>query len=147
MEEFKEVGNFKLKGVGELEYYLGGDIERIAIKNKDQKMITKISARTCIKNVCDKIERIFEITLRNYHSPLEGGYHPELDETDLVDEVGISQYRMLIGSLNWAVTLGRFDVMFSAITMARYSSMPREGHLKVCLRVFGYLKHHSKGTI
>jgi len=55
MDEFKEVGRFKLKGVGEPEYYLGGDIERIAVNNGNQKMITKISARTCIMNVCDKI--------------------------------------------------------------------------------------------
>jgi len=85
--------------------------------------------------------------LRNYHSPLEGGYHPELDTSDLVCDEDISKYRMLTGSLNWAVTLGRFDVMFAAVTMARYSIAPREGHMKTMLRVFGYLKGHQKGTL
>ena len=147
MDEFKQIGGFKLKGVGEPEYYLGGDVEREKRNDKSEKYITKISARTYIKNVCDKIERVFNLTLKNYHSPLEGGYHPELDTSELLDEVGISQYRMLIGSMNWAVTLGRFDIMFAAITMARYSSIPREGHLKVCIRIFGYLKYHSKAAI
>jgi len=78
---------------------------------------------------------------------LEGGYHPELDTSDLVSDEGISKYRMLIGSLNWAVTLGRFDAMFAAVTMARYSIAPREGHVRTMLRVFGYLKGHQKGTL
>ena len=85
--------------------------------------------------------------MRNYHSPLEGGYHPELDESELLDEEGISGYRMLIGSMNWAVTLGRVDIMFAATTLGRYSCAPKEGHLKTALRVFGYLKHHPKGAI
>ena len=146
IDEIKTVGGFKLKGVGEPEYYLGGDIERKE-RSDNGKLYTKISARTYIKNICEKVERVFNITLKHYHSPLEGSYHPELDQTDLLDEDSISKYRMLIGSLNWAVTLGRFDVMFPAVIMARYSSMPREGHLKVCLRIFGYLKYHQKGTI
>jgi len=99
MDEFKQIGGFKLKGVGEPEYYLGGDVEREKRNDKSEKYITKISARTYIKNVCHKIERVFNLTLKNYHSPLEGGYHPELDTSELLDEVGISQYRMLIGSI------------------------------------------------
>ena len=57
----------------------------------------------------------------------------------------VSKYRMLIGSMNWAVTLGRFDVYYAAATMARYSIAPREGHLKTVLRVFGYLKALQEG--
>jgi len=148
IDEFKKIGGSKLKGVGEPEYYLGGDIERVKIKCEAQTMLTKISAKTYIANVCDKIERVFDITLKNYHSPLQGGdYHPEQDESELLDDVDISKYRMLIGSINWPVTLGRFGVMFPVITIARYSSMPMEGHMKVCLRIFGKLKYHSKGTI
>ena len=43
--------------------------------------------------------------------------------------------------------LGRFDVMFAMVTMARFSQIPREGHLKAMLRVFGYLKGYAKGRI
>jgi len=75
-------GNYKFKGVGVPEYYLGGDIKKII--NKDLPSQTVISAKTYIKNISDKIERVFEFTLRNYHSPLEGGYHPELDKSELL---------------------------------------------------------------
>ena len=146
IEEVKKTGNFKFKGVGEPEYYLGGDIGR---KKREDGLgyINILSARTYIKNVCENIEKMFQITLKNYHSPLEGGYHPELDESNYLSDEEISKYRMLVGSMSWAVTIGRFDVMFASITMARYNAMPREGHLKTCLRVFGYLKHHQKGAI
>ena len=146
IEELKKVGSFELKGVGVPEYYLGGNIDR-SVKPDKNGCRTKISAKTYIVNVCEKIERIFDTKLRNHHSPLEGGYHPELDTSTLVSDEDISKYRMLIGSLNWAVTLGRFDVMFAAVTMARYSIVPREGHMKTMLRVFGYLKGHKKGTL
>ena len=44
-----------------------------------------------------------------YSSPLEPGDHPELDDTELLDDDGIRQYHSLIGSLQWAISLGRFD--------------------------------------
>ena len=55
----------------------------------------------------------------------------------MVDEEEVSKYRMLIGSMNWAVTLGKIDVMFAANTLARYYCDPRHGHLKTTLRSFG----------
>ena len=42
------------------------------------------------------------------------------------------------------ITLGRFDVVFAIQTMARFSAVPKEGHLTRMLRVFGYLKGYLK---
>ena len=78
---------------------------------------------------------------------MRGGYHPELDKSDLLVGDEISKYRMLVGSANWTVTLGRFDVHYGVSTLGRYSFAPREGHLKAMLRLFGYLKHHMKRQI
>ena len=41
--------------------------------------------------------------------PLEKGDHPELDDTELLDKSGIEQYQSLLGSLQWAISLGCFD--------------------------------------
>ena len=57
-------------------------------------------SRTYIKNICEKIEKLFQITLKNYHSPLEGGYHPELDDSNYLNDEEISKYRMLVGSMS-----------------------------------------------
>src|SRR5512133_1542670 len=54
---------------------------------------------------------------------------------------------MLIGCAQWAVTIGRFDIQYATITLARFAQMPREGHLQRCLRLFGYLKHYPKHRI
>ena len=145
IKELEKIGKYEFKGVGEPEYYLGGDVSRK--KKKNGSVSTILSAKRYILNVCDKIERLFELKLRNYHSPLEGGYHPELDESEFLTRDDISRYRMLTGSLNWAVTIGRVDVMFAAITMSRYNQVPRKGHLKVMFRIFGYLKNHVKVSI
>jgi len=145
LTEVKTKGKFDLKGVGKPEYYLGGDI--YPSEDPNSLIKTAMSAKTYLKNICDKIERVFGTTLRNYNTPLEAGYHPELDDSELLDDDDTTKYRMLTGSLNWAVTIGRVDVMFAATTMARYNHAPRFGHMKVMLRVFGYLKYHIKGTI
>ena len=34
--------------------------------------------------------------------------HPKTDESDLVDQEQIAQYQMLIWSMKWVVTLGRY---------------------------------------
>jgi len=130
---------FPLKGVGEPEYYLEGDIGT----TKDGKYRT-LSAKTYIKNCCDKIEKLYEVTLRNYGSPLEAGFHPETDTTPLLIGDSISKYRMLVGCANWAVTLGRWDIHFAVSTMGRFNAAPREGHEKAMLRIFGYLKHSHR---
>ena len=51
---------------------------------------------------------------------------------------------MLIGSAQWAIILGRLDIMQAVQCLARYSAAPREGHLQRMLRVFGYLKNYPK---
>ena len=61
---------YPLKGVGKPEFYLGGDVNMTKMAKGSAHAF---SARTYIKNVCDKIEKMFETTLKNYGSPLEGG--------------------------------------------------------------------------
>jgi hypothetical protein len=62
-------------------------------------------------------------------SPLEKNDHPELDETEIVDTDGVSRFQSLIGQLQWAVSLGRFDIATAVMTMSSYRIQPREGHL------------------
>ena len=112
---------FPIKG-GKPEFYLGGDVE--VVKDEDGIFHYASSAKTYIKNVCDKIEKLYETSLRNHGSPLPDGYHPEIDTLPLLVGSEVTKYRMLIGSLNWAITLGRFDVYYVACTMGRYQIAP-----------------------
>ena len=81
--------------------------------------------RTYTKNVCDKIETIFETNIINYGSTLIGGYHTELETSQLFFGGDISKYRMLIGCLNWSVTLCSFDVHYADSTIGRYQIAPK----------------------
>ena len=52
-----------------------------------------------------------------------------------------------MGSENWAITLGRFDIQYATTCLARYNMASREGHLKAMRRGFGYLKQYPHGKI
>jgi hypothetical protein len=45
----------------------------------------------------------------------------------------------MIGALQWAVTIGRFDINTSVMTLAGFRAAPRRGHLDRVKRIYGYL--------
>jgi hypothetical protein len=53
----------------------------------------------------------------------------------------------MIGCLQWAVSLGRFDIQTSTMTMSRFLAAPRIGHLNRLKRMYGYLKKFSSAAI
>jgi hypothetical protein len=138
-----------LKGVGAPKYYLGGNIDNIEDKQwHTEGVFTALSARTYIENVMDKLETLCGV--EQFHKanlPMSNTYHPETDDTPLLDEEHASKYRGLVGSANWIITLGRFDIAYATMALARFSMAPREGHFKAMKRVFGYLRKYTKGRI
>ena len=139
--------DYLLKGIGEPEYYLGGNVDQLDDTWTVGGVRTALSARTYIANVTEKLESILGEQLRQYKTPMQEGLHPELDDSPLLDSDGALKYRAMIGSANWVITLGRFDVHFATQSLARFSMAPREGHLTAMKRVFGYLKKFPKGRI
>ena len=88
----------------------------------------------------DNYVRIFENRpTTNISSPFEHGDHPEMDDSELLDEEGIQIYQSLVGSLQWSVSLGRFDIACALMTMSRFCAAPRQGHLKRLQQMYGYL--------
>ena len=53
-------------------------------------------------------------------SPLEKGDHPKLDTSAFLEEDDIEIYQSLIGSIQWAVTLGRFDINTAVMSMSSF---------------------------
>jgi len=66
--------------------------------------------------------------------------HPETDTSPLLDTAGHRQYQHLLGMLQWLVTIGRPDLCNAVASLSRFSACPRENHLQLALRCFGYLK-------
>ena len=96
--------------------------------------------RKYIERSCQEYERIFGTKPKqNVTSPLEKNDHPELDTSPLLDADGISKYQSLIGSLQWTITLGRFDIATAVMSMSSFRAAPRVGHLDRLRRIMGYL--------
>ena len=84
---------------------------------------------------------------QNVTSPLEKGDHPEIDTSELLDADGIVIYQSLIGAMQWAVTIGRFDITTAVMTMSSFRAAPRVGHMDRVRRIYGYLSKFKHGTI
>lgn len=67
--------------------------------------------------------------------------------TEEIDEDGIKKYQSIIGALQWAVSLCRFDIHVSVMTMGRFRAAPRAGHLERLKRICGYLRKYPDGAI
>ena len=74
-----------------------------------------------------------------YSSPLESNDHPEFDTSEQLDLNDTKKYQSMIGSLQWAVSLGRLDINTAVMTMSSFRAYPRRGHLKRLQRIYGYL--------
>jgi hypothetical protein len=75
---------------------------------------------------------------------MEERYHPELDLSPELDHDGIRLYQSLNGALQWAVTLGRFDILVGVTIMSIFRVAPRQGHVEHLQRMYGYLKQINK---
>ena len=53
----------------------------------------------------------------------------------------------MTGSLQWLISLGRFDVLAATMSMSRYRTSPRLGHLERLKRIYGYVKKMRHGYI
>jgi Reverse transcriptase (RNA-dependent DNA polymerase) len=141
LQYFQEQHKLKLKGVGSLTYHLGCDF----FNDTDGTLC--YGPRKYIDKIKGQYENMFGCKSREYTSPLEKGSHPEVVCSDDLDEEGIKRYQTMIGCLQWAVSLGRFDIQTATMTMSRFHSAPRQGHLDILKRMYGYLKKFSSAAI
>ena len=77
-------------------------------------------------------------------SPFSHGYKPEMDCTGELKADGIQRYQEIIGSLRWAIEIGRVDILLEASLLSKHLALPREGHLEQALHIVGYLKCYKK---
>jgi Reverse transcriptase (RNA-dependent DNA polymerase) len=133
-KDIKAIGGYNLKGTDEIRYHIGGDFFR------DTDGTLCYGAKTYINRLKVTFERLFPgEKLHPFKSPLEPNDHPELDQTPELDEEGIAKYQSLIGALQWAVSLCRWDIHQAVMTLGRFRAAPKEGHMKSLKRIAGYL--------
>ena len=92
-------------------------------------------------------EQLFNVKPKEYSSPLDKNDHPELDDSDLLSPEDSKKYLSLIGAMQWAISLGRFDIFSAVTTLSRFRIEPRVGHLERIKRVYGYLRKFKHAAI
>jgi hypothetical protein len=72
-------------------------------------------------------------------SPLESNDHPEIDSSKFLGEEDIQKYQSLIGAMQWAISIGHFDIAVHVMTMSSFRASPHHGHLERVKCMVGYL--------
>src|SRR6476661_7082688 len=134
MQELK--GAYTMKGVGKSMYYLGGDVIELGPEWEKEGSYQAFSAETYITNILPKLAKSCGLEeFRKWNTPFYEEYYPELDESEFISPDNITIYKSLLGSANWIITLGRFDIAYTTNMLSRYTMKPREGHLSALQRV------------
>ena len=139
--QLKEIHGFKLKGDGPLRYHLGCDYSR----DKDGTLCS--GPIRYIEKMLATYQRLYGEQPKTYKTPLEPGDHPEIDDTTLCNDKGMSEYQTLIGQLQWLISLGRFDVFTATMSMSRFRVAPKVGHLDRVKRMYGFIRGRRDGKI
>ena len=85
-------------------------------------------------------------TLPQVKSPLDRNDHPELDNSELANEDLLTKFMCMIGQLQWAVALGRYDILAHVISMSCFRHAPIVGRIERMKRIYGYYsrtKHYA----
>ena len=141
LKKLTEHYKFKLKGVGPISFHLGCDFTR----DPDGTLV--MQPKKFIEKMIGSYERLFGEKPKECNSPLPKGDHPELDDTELCNEKDKAIYMSLIGSLQWLITLGRYDISCAVASMSRFRPAPRKGHLERAKRIYGYVKKFKDAAI
>ena len=139
---------FKLKNdsMDEPDIYLGASLSKMDNAEGDEcwAMSSDKYCSAFVTNVEESLEKKGLRLPSKCVTPLRSDYKPELDATCELKADGLQWYQEIIGSLRWAVELGRVDILLETSIMSQYLAMPREGHLEQALHIVGYLKSHKK---
>jgi hypothetical protein len=85
-----------------------------------------ISPTKYIDKFVKKCEKLFGMKpTTSVTSLLEKGDHPELDPSELCTQEQITQYQSVIGALQWILTVGRFEINTTIMTMSGFHMAPR----------------------
>lgn len=145
--------SYRLKNdnISEPSMYLGAQMRKHTLPEHPTKQMWSMSAERYVKEAIRGVEidlkKIGKQLPSRVTTPLSGNYRPELDMSPILDADYHHWYQQLLGTLRWAVELGRIDIHLPVALMAQHLAQPRTGHLDQVLHIFAYLKLHSRSRI
>ena len=95
-----------------MEYHLGCDYKL------DKDAILVAQPIRYINKILESYRKMFpNENVINAKSPLEKNDHPELDNSELCNEEQITNHMCMIGQLQWAISLGTYDILTQVMFM------------------------------
>ena len=126
---------FLVKESGVRDYYLGNNY-----KYHDGQDMWTYGCDSYVAEAITKVESEFWCLPMSKTPMPTDNCHPELDNTPLLDLNDHRRFQMLLGMLQWMVTIGCPDLCHGVAMLNRFGACPREYHLKLALGMFEYLK-------
>ena len=67
--------------------------------------------------------------VQQHRSLLQKGDNPELDNSPFLNDKEKEIYQSLVGSNQWSVSIGRFNIQSAIMTISKFCSAPQRRHL------------------
>jgi hypothetical protein len=133
--------NFKLKGSSPIDFHLGQSFSW----NDHGEM--EISAKCYVDKMIGTYVQLYGEKPRKASSQLEQNDHLEMDNSPFLGQDETQQCQSLIGAMQWAVSIGRLDIVTAVMSLSSFLAMPRRGHLKRAKRIYCYLQKMTEARI
>ena len=118
---------FTMKGVGPPTYHLGADFFC------DDDGTLCLGAQTYSKHLCTNFESLYREPPKAVFSPLDHEDHPELGDSPLCGPDDIAKFQSLIGACQWMISLCRFDLAHTIMSLSQFRHCHQQGHVD-CLK-------------
>ena len=98
--------------IGPPNVYLGAQLGAMQVDDIEcWTMLAEKYVVAAVKNVEEALAKKGLCLPSKCYTPLSTNYCPELETSPEMKSVGIQDYQELIGTLKWAVELGRVDIL------------------------------------
>ena len=105
------------------------------------------SSKTYAAEAVKRIEQVFGCVSKETTATPVKECHPEMDNSPLLELDDHRKFQMLLGMLQWLVTIGHPDLCHLVSSLNRFGACPRQFHLDLVIRAFGYIKWHLNTEI
>jgi len=112
---FEKDSKFKLKGAGLISFHLGCNFAR------DSYGTLYLMPKKFIERMAMAYESHFGTKpTKKYSTPLDKDDHPKTDLSEFLDDEETRIYQSLVSTLQWAVSLARFDIASAAMSLSSF---------------------------
>lgn len=150
---------YRLKGEPDApNMYLGSDVKKFTITDESGVPVRQAWSLGSYSHVKKAVQVVHDILAKDnlkfykpkkvpQHAFSSQSYRPELDCSELCNDMEWEIFMSLIGVARWICEIGRIDILTEISMLSSYCAAPRVGHLHQLFHVFHYLEHHSKSTL